>query len=76
RLTTRRSDLIIRGGENVYPTEIENVLAEYPGISECIVIGVPHPDLGQEVAAVAVFAGDPPSAEELAAFAKERLAYF
>jgi acyl-CoA synthetase (AMP-forming)/AMP-acid ligase II len=76
RLTTRRSDLIIRGGENVYPAEIENVLAEYPGVRECIVLGVPHPDLGQEVAAVAVFAGEPPSAEELSAFARERLAYF
>ncbi|WP_207933339.1 class I adenylate-forming enzyme family protein [Actinomadura sp. GC306] len=76
RLTTRRSDLIIRGGENVYPIEIENVLAEYPGLRECAVVGVPHPDLGQEVAAVAVFAGTPPSTEELTAFAKERLAYF
>ncbi|MER7541776.1 AMP-binding protein [Spirillospora sp. NPDC127506] len=76
RLTTRRSDLIIRGGENVYPAEVENALAEYPGISECIVVGVPHPDLGQEVAAVAVFPDDPPAPDELAAFAKERLAYF
>ncbi|QKW38462.1 acyl--CoA ligase [Actinomadura sp. NAK00032] len=76
RLTTRRSDLIIRGGENVYPAEIENVLAEYPGARECIVIGVPHTDLGQEVAAVVVFADAPPSPEELAAFAQERLAYF
>ncbi len=76
RLTTRRSDLIIRGGENVYPIEVENALAEHPGISECIVIGVPHPDLGHEVAAVVVFAGDPPTTEELTAFAKERLAYF
>ncbi|URM95635.1 AMP-binding protein [Actinomadura madurae] len=76
RLTARRSDLIIRGGENVYPAEIENVLAEYPGLRECVVIGVPHPDLGQEVAAVAVFAGPAPTAEDLAAFARERLAYF
>ncbi|TDC93350.1 class I adenylate-forming enzyme family protein [Actinomadura sp. 7K507] len=76
RLTSRRSDLIIRGGENIYPIEIENVLAEYSGLRECAVVGVPHPDLGQEVAAVAVFAGAAPSAEELAAFAGERLAYF
>ena len=76
RLTTRRSDLIIRGGENVYPIEIENVLAEYPGVRECIVVGAPHPDLGQEVAAVVVAGGVPPSTEDLAAFAKERLAYF
>ncbi|MEU8799343.1 class I adenylate-forming enzyme family protein [Spirillospora sp. NPDC048819] len=76
RLTTRRSDLIIRGGENIYPIEVENVLAEYPGLRECAVVGVPHPDLGQEVVAVAVFAEAPPSAEELTRFAKERLAYF
>ncbi|TQM70939.1 acyl-CoA synthetase (AMP-forming)/AMP-acid ligase II [Actinomadura hallensis] len=76
RLTTRRSDLIIRGGENVYPVEIENVLAEYPGVRECAVVGVPHPDLGQEVAAAVVFAGDPPGPEELADHLKERLAYF
>jgi acyl-CoA synthetase (AMP-forming)/AMP-acid ligase II len=76
RLTTRRSDLILRGGENVYPAEIENVLAEYPGVRECIALGVPHPDLGQEVMAVVVFAGEPASERELAEFARERLAYF
>jgi acyl-CoA synthetase (AMP-forming)/AMP-acid ligase II len=76
RLTTRRSDLIIRGGENVYPAEIENVLAEYRGLRECVVIGVPHPDLGQEVAAVAVFGDAAPTAEDLTAFAGERLACF
>ncbi|MFI0355372.1 class I adenylate-forming enzyme family protein [Actinomadura sp. 9N407] len=81
RLTTRRSDLILRGGENVYPAEIENVLAEYPGVRECIVLGTPHKDLGQEVMAVVVFAdgaaGDQAGREkELADFAKERLAYF
>ena len=43
---------------------------------ECAVVGVPHPDLGQEVAAVVVFADAPPAEEELSAFAKERLAYF
>ena len=76
RLTTRRSDLIIRGGENVYPVEIENVLAEYPGVHECVVLGAPHPDLGQEVMAVVVFSGEPASEKELADFARERLAYF
>lgn len=76
RLTTRRSDLIIRGGENVYPAEIENVLAEHPGVRECIVVGVAHPDLGQEVAAVIVFSGVPPAPEDLTAYARDRLAYF
>ncbi|MFD0899746.1 steroid-24-oyl-CoA synthetase [Actinomadura sediminis] len=76
RLTTRRSDLILRGGENVYPAEIENVLAEYPGVRECVVLGVPHADLGQEVMAVVVFAERVPAQDEIAAFARERLAYF
>ncbi|MEU9018095.1 class I adenylate-forming enzyme family protein [Actinomadura sp. NPDC048394] len=76
RLTARRSDLIIRGGENVYPAEIENALAEYPGVRECIVLGVPHPDLGQEVLAVVVFGGAPAAEADLAAFARDRLAYF
>ncbi|MFI0404499.1 class I adenylate-forming enzyme family protein [Actinomadura sp. 3N508] len=76
RLTTRRSDLIIRGGENVYPAEIENVLAEHPGVRECVVVGVAHPDLGQEVAAVVVVAGTEPAPDELAEFVRERLAYF
>ncbi len=76
-LTTRRSDLIIRGGENVYPAEIENVLAGHPGVTECIVIGLPHPDLGQEVAALVVAAaGQPVTAGELRSYASERLAYF
>lgn len=77
RLTTRRSDLILRGGENVYPAEVEGVLAECPGVRESIVLGVPHPDLGQEVMAVVVVGGDDPAGERrLAAFAGERLAYY
>ncbi|SEG87425.1 Acyl-CoA synthetase (AMP-forming)/AMP-acid ligase II [Thermomonospora echinospora] len=76
RLTARRTDLILRGGENVYPAEIENVLAEHPGVRECIVLGAPHPDLGQEVTAVVVAAGEPPAERELAEFVGERLAYF
>ncbi|MBE1530772.1 class I adenylate-forming enzyme family protein [Actinomadura algeriensis] len=76
RLTTRRSDLILRGGENVYPAEIENVLAEFPGVRECVVLGVPHADLGQEVMAVVVFADPVPAEDEITAFARERLSYF
>lgn len=54
RLSSRRSDLIIRGGENVYPAEVEAVVDEHPAVRECLVMGVPHADLGQEVAAVVV----------------------
>ncbi|TDE27414.1 class I adenylate-forming enzyme family protein [Actinomadura sp. 6K520] len=76
RLTTRRSDLIIRGGENVYPVEVESVLTEHRGVRECMVLGAPHPDLGQEVAAVVVARGPLPATEDLTAFARERLAYY
>ena len=50
----RAKDMIIRGGENVYCTEIENLLAEHPGIDEACVIGVPCPELGERVKAIVV----------------------
>jgi acyl-CoA synthetase (AMP-forming)/AMP-acid ligase II len=75
-MSTRRSDLILRGGENVYPAEIEAVLDEHPDVAECSVFGVEHADLGEEVAAVVVTAGREPSAAELSAFVAERLAYY
>jgi acyl-CoA synthetase (AMP-forming)/AMP-acid ligase II len=53
-LESRMSDLIIRGGENIYPIEIEYRLVEHPGIADACVIGVPHTVLGQEVKAVVV----------------------
>jgi fatty-acyl-CoA synthase len=52
RITGRLKEVIIRGGENVYPREIEDALAEYPGIAESAVIGLPHERWGEEVAAV------------------------
>ncbi|MDV6277912.1 class I adenylate-forming enzyme family protein, partial [Rhodococcus erythropolis] len=77
RLTGRRSDLILRGGENVYPVEIEQCLDEHPEVLECIVVGFDSPDLGQEVAAVVVVRSeDAITEEELRDFAGERLAYF
>lgn len=76
-LTGRRSDLILRGGENVYPTEIEHCLEEHPAVAECVVLGVPHPDLGQEVAAVVVVTEDAAVGEaELKSYAAEHLSYF
>ncbi|MEV6430700.1 class I adenylate-forming enzyme family protein [Nocardia sp. NPDC051463] len=77
RLSGRRSDLILRGGENVYPTEVEQCLEEHPAVRECAVVGVPDADLGQQVAAVVVVDNDTATTEhELLEFAKERLAYF
>ncbi|TQS42170.1 acyl--CoA ligase [Cryptosporangium phraense] len=54
QLESRLRDMIIRGGENIYPIEIENRLSEHPAILDAAVIGVPHDDLGQEVLAVVV----------------------
>ncbi|MGW0026417.1 class I adenylate-forming enzyme family protein [Rhodococcus sp. NPDC003383] len=77
RLAGRRSDLILRGGENVYPTEVEQCLEEHPAVHECAVIGVDHEDLGQEVAAVVVLrAGHDASEDDLRKFCRERLSYY
>ena len=51
-ISDRRTDLIISGGVNIYPQESENVLATHPAVHEAAVIGIPHPDFGQEVKAV------------------------
>jgi len=76
-LTGRRSDLILRGGENVYPVEIEQVLDEHPAVLESAVIGVPDQDLGNAVGAVVVIGdGDTVTEQELAEFVGERVAYF
>ena len=77
RLSTRRSDLILRGGENVYPVEVEQVLAEHPLVRESAVFGVDHADLGQEVAAVVVV--DDLTAlteDDLAKYIADNLAYY
>jgi long-chain acyl-CoA synthetase len=51
-LSGRRTDLILSGGVNIYPQEIENLLATYPGVADVAVIGVPHPEFGEAVKAV------------------------
>ena len=72
----RIKELIISGGFNVYPREVELVLEEHPGVSEVAVVGVPSERWGEEVTAFVVPTGTPPAAEELIAFAQERLAKF
>ncbi|WP_430334486.1 class I adenylate-forming enzyme family protein [Rhodococcus sp. ACT016] len=77
RISSRRSDLILRGGENVYPAEVEDVLDEHPAVRECIVLGVEHPDLGEEVCAVVVVSDDcAVTADELSVFMSERIARY
>ena len=72
-LNGRASDLIISGGLNVYPKEIELVLDEMAGVSESAVIGCPHPDFGEAVVAVIAGTGDETA---IIAAARERLAAF
>jgi o-succinylbenzoate---CoA ligase len=69
----RRDDLIISGGENVYPAEVEAVLLAHPGVAEAGVIGVPDAQWGRTVAAFVVLA-QPCSPAELIAFCRARLA--
>ncbi|WP_306320059.1 MULTISPECIES: class I adenylate-forming enzyme family protein [unclassified Streptomyces] len=66
----RADDTIIRGGENIAPAEIEDVLLDHPGIREAVVIGVPDEEWGQRIVAVLVGTGDP---EEIRRWAKGRL---
>ena len=76
-IVDRKKDLIIRGGYNVYPREIEEVLYEHPAVQEVAVVGVPNDALGEEVgAAVALKDGAEATTEELRAFAKERVAAY
>lgn len=75
RILDRRSDLVVSGGENVYPAEVESVLARHPGVAEAAVAGEPDRDLGQRVvAAVVPRAGAALREETLRDFCRERLA--
>ena len=71
----RKKDMIIRGGNNIYATDIEAVLLEHPSVREAAVVGVPHKVLGEDVGAFVVLrAGESLTAPELSAFCEERLA--
>ena len=73
----RKKELIIRGGYNVYPKEIEDVLYAHPAIAEAAVIGIPDDRLGEEVmAVVAVRPGKSVTEMELRAYCKERMAAY
>jgi long-chain acyl-CoA synthetase len=74
-IVDRKKELIIRGGYNVYPREIEEILYTHPDVVEAAVVGVPHPDLGEEVAAAVVLRhGACTTPGELSQFVKERVA--
>jgi long-chain acyl-CoA synthetase len=76
-IVDRKKDLIIRGGYNVYPREVEEVLYEHPKIREAAVVGVPHDEWGEEIgAAVVLHEGEELSGEEVSAYVKERIAAY
>ena len=74
-LTDRIKDMIVSGGENIYPVEVEEVLSQHPGVADVAVIGVPDERWGETVKALVVVApSSGVTADELVAFARERLA--
>jgi long-chain acyl-CoA synthetase len=76
-IVDRKKDMIIRGGFNVYPREVEEVLYQHPAVREAAVIGVQHPSHGEEVkAVVALGEGHSTTSDELIAWCKERLAAY
>ena len=79
-LTDRATFMIISGGVNIYPQEIEDALVLHPKIADVAVIGVPNPEMGEEVKAVvqpaAGVAGDDALAAELIAYAREHIAHY
>ena len=76
-IVDRKKDMLIRGGENIYCTEVEGVLYEHPAVMDASVVGLPHKQLGEEPgAAVTLKAGAEASEQELRAFVAERLARF
>jgi len=77
RITGRLKDMIIRGGENIYPAEIERVIASHPKVAQAGVIGIPDEFYGEQVEAwVQVHTGETLSADEIRTWCRERLAHF
>jgi acyl-CoA synthetase (AMP-forming)/AMP-acid ligase II len=76
-IVDRAKDMIIRGGENIYSSEVENILYEHPAVTDAALVGIPHQTLGEEPAAVVHLApGMMATEEELRFYVSERLAKF
>ena len=76
-IVDRKKDMILTGGENVYSTEVENVLYMHPAILECAVVGVPDQKWGEAVKGIVVLkSGQEATAEEIIQFCKDRIAHY
>lgn len=77
-ITDRAADMVVTGGVNVYPAEMEQVLVAHPGVADVAGIGLPHVDLGEQLVALVVpaDANEPPDEQELQAWCEERLSRF
>ena len=75
-LLDRRVDIVITGGANVFPAEVEAALIDHPDIADVVVIGLPDPEWGHRVHAIVEPATTAPTADEVRAYAKERLAAY
>jgi long-chain acyl-CoA synthetase len=77
-ITDRFSDMVVSGGVNIYPAEAEQVLIEHPGILDVACIGVPHPEMGEELKALVIPSepAQPPDAREVIDWCRERLSHY
>jgi len=73
-LAGRAKDVIVSGGEKIYPLEVERLIKQIPGVRDCALIGVPDREWGESVLAVVVAEGDPPDPDEVKRFVRTRLA--
>ncbi|RLC70551.1 MAG: long-chain fatty acid--CoA ligase, partial [Chloroflexi bacterium] len=78
QIVDRKDNLIITGGEHVYPSEVEKVIGSHPGVFDVAIVGLPHEKWGEAVTAFVIPKGlnDPPTEEEIIAFCKDKLAAY
>jgi len=77
-ITDRFSDMIVSGGVNIYPAEAEQLLIDHPGVADVGCIGIPHPDMGEELKALVIAEdpANPPALDELASWLRDRLTHY
>ena len=75
-IVDRKKDMIIAGGYNIYPEEVEKVLYEHPGVSQCAVVGVPDAHRGETVKAIIVLSDKSVTEDEIKKYCQEKLAKY